>query len=110
MTDMKTTRKILFVFLAAACTLSCGEPDYPQPVPAVTAQSSKLLMVHTYSAGPRVKVKIDNKISEKDTLRYESAPDGKFYNNLTLAVPAGQNRLINIADLNNTNILTDRYT
>jgi hypothetical protein len=110
MIDMKTMHKIFFPFVIAACITSCGEPDYPQPLPVATTQSSRLLVVHTYSGGPRVKVKIDNKISEKDTLRFESAPDGKFYNNLTLAVPAGPNRLISIADLENENYLTDRYT
>jgi hypothetical protein len=106
---MKKLLNISFVILTSTLVFSCGEPDYPEPVPSITTQSSKLLVIHTLEGGPRVKVKMDNRISEKDTLRFEKASDGKFYNNITLAVPAGPNRLISVADLNNANLITDRY-
>jgi hypothetical protein len=107
---MKNIIGIKSLLLFAALLASCSEPDYPEAIPSITTGTSKLLVVHTYAGGPRVKVKMDNRISDKDTLRFEKAPDGKFYNNITLSVPAGPNRLVSVADLNNSNLVTDRYT
>jgi hypothetical protein len=107
---MKKHITIFSLGILSLLVASCGEPDYPQPVPSVSSQTSKLLVVHTYMGAPRLKVKVDNRVSDKDTVRFEKAPDGKFYNNITLAVPAGPNRLISIADLDNNNLVTDRYT
>jgi hypothetical protein len=106
---MKTLSNI-FVAIVSLSVFACGEPDYPTPIPSVTSLTSKLVVVHTIAGGPRMKIKIDNKITEKDTLRYEKAPDGKLYNTITLAVPAGPTRLINVAQYSdNTNLFVDRY-
>jgi hypothetical protein len=89
---------------------ACGEPDYPTPTPSVTTLTSKLTIVHAQPGGPRLKIKIDNKITEKDTLRFEKAGDNKLYNTITLTVPAGPNRLINVANFSdNKDIVVDRY-
>lgn len=110
---MKTFKQysiLSILMLSAMLLVQCGEPDYPTPVPVVTSSTSKLTVIHALAGGPRIKVKMDNKITEKDTLRYEKAGDGKFYNSITLAVPAGPNRLINYANFeDNTNFVTDRY-
>lgn len=100
----------LFFPLMFVLVLACGEPDYPTPTPAVTTLTSKLTVVHAQPGGPRTKIKIDNKVTEKDTLRYEPAGDDKLYNTITLNVPAGPGRLINFANFSdNKDIVVDRY-
>lgn len=110
---MKSIKKYsisILVLFTATMFVQCSEPDYPTPVPVVTSLTSKLTVIHAMAGGPRIKVKMDNKINEKDTLRYEKANDGKFYNTITLSVPAGPNRLINYANYaDNVNLWTDRY-
>lgn len=96
--------------------VACGEPDYPTPTPSVTTLTSKLTLVHAAPEedleGPRVLIKVDNRaLSDKDTLRFEAAPNGKFYNKITLNIPAGPNRLVNYTDLEEeTTLFTDRYS
>lgn len=106
---MKAINKLILLSVVLF-SASCAEPDYPEAVPVVTSLTSKLTVVHVIPEGPRVKVKIDNRITPKDTLRFEKAPDGKFYNTITLAVPAGPNRLINIANYEDEkDLAVDRY-
>jgi hypothetical protein len=108
-TTMKNYMKIFFplVFVLA---IACGEPDYPTPTPVVTTLTSKLTVVHAMPGGPKAKVKIDNKITEKDTVRFEPAGDNKLYNTITLSVPAGPGRLINFANASdNKDLVVDRY-
>jgi hypothetical protein len=56
-------------------------------------------------------VKVDNRITAKDTVRFEKAPDGKNYNTITINVPAGANRLLSYSDLaSGTSLINDRYS
>lgn len=106
---MKTYIKLVLA-MAMVVPFACGEPDYPTPTPSITTLTSKLTMVHAQPGGPRAKIKIDNKITEKDTIRYEKAGDNKFYNAITLNIPAGPGRLINVANFaDNKDIVVDRY-
>jgi hypothetical protein len=111
---MKMNIKNILLGLVAMMLVACGEPDYPTPTPSVTGLTSKLTVVNAAPGSPRVKVKVDNRLmAEKDTIRFEAAPNGKFYSSITLNIPAGPNRLINYADLNDTegaNLVTDRYS
>jgi hypothetical protein len=107
---MKNSISYILFGVSSLLVVACGEPDYPTPTPSVNTLTSKLTVVHALKDGPRVKVKMDNKITEKDTVRFEKAADGKYYNTITLAVPAGPNRLINFANFDNTNLVTDRYS
>lgn len=107
-------RNILYLLLVI-CVAGCGEPDYPTPTPSVATQTSKLTIVHAAPLAdetPRVQIKVDNRaLSDKDTVRFEAAPDGKFYNTITMNIPAGPNRLVNFFELDEAEaaLITDRY-
>lgn len=111
---MKSMKKKNILIVLAAVVIfftQCSEPDYPTPVPVVTSLTSRLTVIHAMVGGPRINVKMDNKVNEKDTVRYEKANDGKFYNSITLTVAAGANRLIGYTSLeDNKDLVTDRYT
>ena len=108
--------KNIYLLSVGLLAVACGEPDYPTPTPSVATQTSKLTLVHAAPeeglVAPRVLVKVDNRaLSDKDTLRFEAAPNGKFYNTITLNIPAGPNRLVNYTDLEDaTTLFTDRYS
>jgi hypothetical protein len=107
--------KNIYLLTLALFWAACGEPDYPTPTPSVTTLTSKLTLVHAApetDETPRVLVKVDNRaLSDKDTLRFEPAPNGKFYNKITLSIPAGPNRLVNYTELGGeTTFFTDRYS
>ncbi len=105
---MKQTYKVLVVLLAMLWT-GCSEPDYPTPVATVTQLTSKITVFHVIPGGPRVQVKLDNVATPKDTVRYEAATNGKFYNSVTTNAPAGPLRLVTAADLETgTNLATNR--
>lgn len=105
---MKRTYKIVVVLLAMLWT-ACAEPDYPTPVPVVTALTSKITVFHAIAGGPRVQVKLDNVATPKDTIRYEAATNNKFYSSVTTNAPAGPIRLVTAADLAaGTNLATNR--
>jgi hypothetical protein len=103
---------LIYILLVNMFLTSCGEPDYPTPTPSVnTLIASKLTVVHTRAEGPRVQVKVDNRITAKDTVRYEKAPDGKLYNTITINVPAGPNRVLGYTELATGALLVnDRYS
>src|SRR5687768_1283631 len=103
---------LAYILLSSIFLVSCGDPDYPTPTPSInTLPPSKLTVVHTRAEGPRVQVKVDNRIAVKDTVRYEEAPDGKLYNTITINVPAGPNRVIGYTELaTGALIFNDRYS
>jgi hypothetical protein len=103
---------LVYILLINILLVSCGEPDYPTPTPSVnTLTASKLTVVHTRAEGPRVQVKIDNRVAVKDTIRFEKAPDGKLYNTITINIPAGPNRVVGYTELaSGALIANDRYT
>jgi hypothetical protein len=110
MTTMMKTYIKIFLPMLMVIVFACAEPDYPTPTPSITALASKLTVVHAQPGGPKVKIKIDNKITEKDTVRFDKTADNKTHNTITLAVPAGPGRLINIANAaDNKDIFVDRY-
>jgi len=106
---MKLFNKIIFAVVVVALG-ACAEPDYPTATPSVTTQTSKVTIFHAMAGGPRIQMKIDNVVTAKDTLRYESK-NGKFYNVLNLAVPAGPFRLVTATNVDDsTDLITDRNT
>lgn len=107
---MKNILNYLSVVLLAVIAFACAEPDYPTPTPSISTLTSRLTVVHAANAIPKVKVKVDNRIVEKDTVRFDKAADGKFYNTITLNVPAGPNRLVSYANPENVNLFVDRYS
>jgi hypothetical protein len=103
---MKTTYKVLIGFIAIFLG-ACAEPDYPTPVATVTGLTSRVTAFHAIAGGPRVQMKFDN--LARDTIRFEAATNGRFYNSITVNAPAGPNRLVTAANLaDGTNLVTDR--
>ncbi len=107
---MKNINSIIGIIFSVAllCLSACSEPDYPTATPTVTTLTSKVTVFNAMAGGPRVQLKIDNVATPKDTLRYEPK-NGKFYNSVTLTVPAGPTRLIASSNLEDGSALaTDR--
>ncbi|RAW02715.1 DUF4397 domain-containing protein [Pseudochryseolinea flava] len=107
---MKNFIYIISIFSLAFVMVGCGEPDYPEPTPSVTTLSSKLTIIDVHPTDKRFKIRVDNRFTAKDTVRFVKAPDGKLYNTITLAVPAGPNRNIAVTEYTgDAYIVTDRY-
>lgn len=90
--------KILFS-IASVMVFSCGEPDYPTPIPSSTSQSGRLLAVNTIPSGATtaIDITVDNVASTPgplfDSLYYTQSLS---YRN----IPAGANRLVRYVNNN----------
>lgn len=106
--------KIQILALLSVMAFGCSEPDYPEPIPSIAIQNSRVLSYHAMPDVSTVDVQLDNNIVintktvngvvEKNPLAYKASTG-------YLNIQAGPGRLIryrNSAD--SALLLTDRYT
>jgi hypothetical protein len=110
---MKNIIKVLILTLPVILG-GCAEPDYPEPIPSVTTQSSRVLSFHAIYNEAGVDIQLDNNNvintkTENNVIVKSPLLYGKSSGYLT--IPAGPGRLLRYRETaDSTLLLTDRYT